>query len=45
MKSQMLDFPNNAGITAIAGVMNSGSPNCSIRAKTAYGVHAIRNAV
>lgn len=32
----MLDFAIRAGSTANAGVINSGSPNCSLRAKILY---------
>ena len=35
----------NAGSIAIAGVIILGSPNCSINANIAYGVHAITKAV
>lgn len=35
----------SAGMTAAAGVMKLGSPNCSINAKTAYGVQATKKAV
>lgn len=41
----MLDLAINAGSIAIAGVIKLGSPNCSINAKIAYGVHAITKAV
>lgn len=32
----MLDFAIRAGSTANAGVIKSGSPNCSLRAKILY---------
>jgi hypothetical protein len=41
----MLDFAINAGKTAIAGVIISGFPNCSINAKMLYGVHATKKAL